>query len=105
MQPSDPEQKMRMDILHRDAERKILEKLRTHNWSAVIEREFPDGLLIAAERGGHRHTIALIYSSDTENSVYNLSRPSLTISCSTASLTISDSSVETVCLRLRQATR
>ena len=47
-----------MDILRRDAERKFLEKLRTHNWSAVIEREFTDGLNIAAEAGGHRHIIA-----------------------------------------------
>ena len=53
MQAVDPGQKMRMDILRRDAERKIFEKLRTHNWSEKIEREFPDGLIISAERGGH----------------------------------------------------
>jgi hypothetical protein len=70
MQFVDPGQKARMDILRRDAERKIFEKLRTHNWSANIEREFADGLIIAAERGGHRHAIALIYSSDTDNGVY-----------------------------------
>lgn len=70
MQASDPGQKMRMDILHRDAERKIFEKLRTHNWSEKIEREFPDGLIISAERGGHRHIIALIYSSATDNKIY-----------------------------------
>ena len=52
MQAADPGQKMRMDILRRDAERKIFEKLRTHNWSEKIEREFPDGLIISAERGG-----------------------------------------------------
>ena len=69
MQPASPE-RHRLDILRRDAERKILEKLRTHNWSAVIEREFPDGLIIAAERGGHPHTIALIYSSATDNKIY-----------------------------------
>jgi hypothetical protein len=61
---------MRMDILRGDAERKIFEKLRTHNWSANIEREFPDGLVISAERGGHRHIIALIYGSATDNRVY-----------------------------------
>jgi hypothetical protein len=70
MQASDPGQKMRMDILRRDAERKIFEKLRTHNWSEKIEREFPDGLIISAERAGHRHTIALIYSSATDNKIY-----------------------------------
>jgi hypothetical protein len=70
MQAPDPGQKMRMDILRRDAEQKIFEKLRTHNWSEKIEREFPDGLVISAERGGHRHTIALIYSSATDNKIY-----------------------------------
>ena len=44
MQFVDPGQKARMDILRRDAERNIFEKLRNHNWSAKIEREFPDGL-------------------------------------------------------------
>lgn len=70
MQNIDPGQKARMDILRRDAERKIFEKLRTHNWSEKIEREFPDGLVISTERGGHRHSIALIYSSATDNRVY-----------------------------------
>ena len=59
MQPAGPE-RQRLDILSRDAERKILEKVCTHNWSAVIEREFPEGLIITAQRGGHRHTVALI---------------------------------------------
>jgi hypothetical protein len=70
MQPSDTGQKARMDILRRDAEQKIFEKLRTHHWTPKVEREFPDGLIISAERGGHRHTIALIYSSATDNKVY-----------------------------------
>ena len=70
MQASDPGLKMRMDILRRDAERKIFEKLRIHNWAEKIEREFTDGLIISAERGGHRHIIALIYSSATDNKVY-----------------------------------
>jgi hypothetical protein len=70
MQASDPGQKMRMDVLRRDAERKLFEKLRIHNWSEKIERELPDGLIISAERGGHRHIIALIYSSATDNRVY-----------------------------------
>lgn len=70
MQHSDPGQKARMDILRRDAEQKIFEKLRTHHWTPKVEREFSDGLIISAERGGHRHTIALIYSSSTNNKVY-----------------------------------
>jgi hypothetical protein len=48
MQPPDLGQRMRMDILRGDAERKIFEKLRTHNWSANIEREFPDGFPLSA---------------------------------------------------------
>lgn len=59
-----------MDILRGDAERKILDPLRTHQWSANIEREADDCLIIAAERGGHRHRVALIYSSATDNAVY-----------------------------------
>ncbi len=55
----------RMQILRNDAERKILDPLRTHKWVATIEREFDDGLIIAAERGGHRHSVALIYTSAT----------------------------------------
>jgi hypothetical protein len=70
MQPFDPGQKARLDILRRDAEQKIFEKLRIHHWTPKVEREFADGLIISAERGGHRHSIALIYSSDTANSVY-----------------------------------
>lgn len=59
-----------MDILRRDAELKIFEKLRTHHWTPKVEREFPDGLIISAERGGHRHSVALIYSSATDKKVY-----------------------------------
>lgn len=63
-------QAARMQILRNEAERKILHPLRTHKWVATIEREFDDGLIIAAERGGHRHSVALIYSSATDNKVY-----------------------------------
>jgi hypothetical protein len=59
-----------MQILRNDAERKMLEPLRTHGWTPTIEREFPDGLVIAAERGGHRHKVALIYTSATDNKIY-----------------------------------
>jgi hypothetical protein len=67
---TDPGQKARMEILNRDAERKILEPLRVHNWTVAIEREFPDGMIITAERGGRTHKIALIYTSATDNKIY-----------------------------------
>lgn len=47
---------------------KNLDPLRTHKWNAAIERE--EGLIIAAERGGHRHTVGLIYTSATDNKIY-----------------------------------
>lgn len=62
----------RMEILLRDAERKFLEPLRTHGWTGSISQEVRHGeyLLISAERGGHRHCIALLYTSATDNAVY-----------------------------------
>jgi hypothetical protein len=60
----------RLDILRRDAERKMLDPLRMHGWTASIEREFADGLILTAERGGYAHRVALIYSSATDNRVY-----------------------------------
>src|SRR6516165_4525827 len=62
--------KARLDILRSDAERKMLDPLRTHGWTASIEREFSDGLILTAERGGHAHRVAVIYSSATDNRVY-----------------------------------
>ena len=62
--------KARVDILRRDAERKMLDPLRTHGWTGSIEREISDGLILTAERGGHSHRVALIYSSATDNRVY-----------------------------------
>jgi hypothetical protein len=66
----DTGQKARMEILHRDAERNIIEPLRTHKWNVTIERELSDGMIISAERGGHHHKIALIYTSATDNAIY-----------------------------------
>lgn len=62
----------RLAILRRDAESKLLEPLRTHGWTVAIEREVENGeyLVITAERGGHRHRIAIMYTSATENAVY-----------------------------------
>jgi hypothetical protein len=62
--------KARLDILRRDAQHKMLDPLRMHGWVASIEREFSDGLILTAERGGHAHRVALIYSSATDNRVY-----------------------------------
>jgi hypothetical protein len=59
-----------MEILNRDAERKILEPLHVHNWIVAVEREFPEGMIINAERGGHSHKNALIYTPATDNNVY-----------------------------------
>jgi hypothetical protein len=68
--PIDAGQQGRMEILRRDVERKILDPLRTHKWSATIEREAHDCLIIAAERGGHQHKVAFLYTSATDNAVY-----------------------------------
>jgi hypothetical protein len=62
--------KARLDILRRDAENKMLDPLRMHGWTVCVEREFSDGLVLTAERGGHTHRVALIYSSATDNRVY-----------------------------------
>lgn len=63
---------LRLGILRRDAEEKLLEPLRQHSWTCKIDREVEHGeyLIVSAERGGHRHAIALLYSSATSNAVY-----------------------------------
>jgi hypothetical protein len=63
---------LRLDILRRDAQRKFLDPLHTHSWKATIEQEVESGeyLLISAERGGQRHVVALMYTSATNNAVY-----------------------------------
>jgi len=68
----DTGRQQRLNILERDAERKVLAPLRTHGWKAEIASavDGDESLLISAERGGHRHLIALIYSSATVNKVY-----------------------------------
>jgi len=62
----------RLAILRRDADAKLLSPLRTHSWTAKIEREVEDGeyLIITAERGGHNHRVAIMYSSATKNAIY-----------------------------------
>ncbi|MFZ3327272.1 MAG: hypothetical protein WA231_15900 [Methylocella sp.] len=68
----DPGRKARFEILHRDVERKVLEPLRTHNWAANIEREVgkDEYFIIAAERAGVSHRIAVFYTSATANGAY-----------------------------------
>lgn len=61
---------LRLNILRRDAEAKILGPLRTHGWRAAIEQEGYDFLIIQAERGDQRRHAALLYSSATDNKVY-----------------------------------
>lgn len=68
----DTGRRQRLEILRRDAEHKILALLRTHAWTASIEREVEAGeyLLIRAERGGQSHLIGFLYTSATDNAVY-----------------------------------
>ncbi len=62
----------RLAILKRDAEEKLIGPLNTHGWTSSIEREVENGeyLLIKAERGGHVHRVAIMYTSATKNAVY-----------------------------------
>ena len=62
--------KARLDVLRRDAQHKMFDPLRTHGWTASVQQEITDGLILTAERGGHHHKIALIYSSATDNCIY-----------------------------------
>jgi hypothetical protein len=50
----------------------MLEPLRVHGWKASIEREGEDDeyFVIAAERGGHRHLVGLLYGSAIDNRIY-----------------------------------
>lgn len=62
----------RADILRRDAEQKLVDPLRRHGWTAVVERVEGAGeyAVVVAERNGLRRTAALLYSSGTANAVY-----------------------------------
>ncbi len=62
----------RLQILRRRAEDDILAPLRTHGWTAEIEQEVERGeyIIVAAERGGHSHKVAILYSSGTGNGIY-----------------------------------
>lgn len=64
--------KLRLYILRRDCERKLLDPLRTHVWATTIEREEGTGefLIFKAERAGISRKASLLYSSATANEVY-----------------------------------
>lgn len=64
--------KARLDILKRDAERKIISQLKIHGWETKITSEVSKGdyITIETSRGGHSHKIALMYSSATDNAIY-----------------------------------
>lgn len=63
---------MRLALLREGAESKILAPLRTHGWTVTVESEVEHGeyMIVRAERGGHSHRVALMYTSGTENAVY-----------------------------------
>jgi hypothetical protein len=63
----------RLAILRRDAEQKFVAPLEIHGWTTTIS-ESPVGefLLVKAQKGGHIHTVALFYTSATDNQVYRL---------------------------------
>lgn len=67
----------RLAILRRDAESKLLAPLRTHGWTAAIEREVEQGeyLILKAERAGVEHRVAIMYTSATANAVYKALAP------------------------------
>lgn len=62
----------RMNILRGSAEQQILKPLQTHGWSARISTEREDGeyLVVAAEKNGATRSVALLYSSATDNRHY-----------------------------------
>jgi hypothetical protein len=62
----------RLALLKQGAESKILTPLRTHGWTVTVENVVEEGeyMIIAAERAGHTHRVALMYTSGTKNAVY-----------------------------------
>ncbi len=67
----------RLAILRRDTESKLLAPLRTHRWTATIDREVEQGeyLIVKAERAGVEHRVAVMYTSATSNAVYKALAP------------------------------
>ncbi len=63
---------LRMGILRDAANQQILKPLLSHGWTATIAEESEAGeyLLINADKTGSSHTVALMYSSATDNRHY-----------------------------------
>lgn len=62
----------RLVILRRDVDRKIIQPLKYHGWTASIDQEVSQGeyLILLAERAGVSHRIAVFYASATDNDAY-----------------------------------
>jgi len=63
---------LRMDVLHNAAKHQMLGPLSSHGWNASIVEESKDGeyLVIDATKGTKKHSVALMYSSATDNRHY-----------------------------------
>ena len=62
----------RMNILRRAADQQILKPLRTHGWATTVIGENEDGeyITIRAEKSGVTRTLALMYTSASDNRHY-----------------------------------
>lgn len=62
----------RLAILRRDVDRKIIQPLQQHGWTAVIDQEVEHGeyMILSAERASTSHRIAVFYTSATDNASY-----------------------------------
>jgi hypothetical protein len=62
----------RLASLRRDVDRKIIQPLQHHGWTASIDQEVEQGeyLILMAERAGVSHRIAVFYTSATDNASY-----------------------------------
>lgn len=63
---------LRMGILHDAARQQVLGPLSSHGWIASVVDESEDGeyLVIDAEKSGKKHSVALMYTSATDNRHY-----------------------------------
>lgn len=60
---------LRMGILHNAAKQQMLGPLLSHGWIASVVEESKDGeyLVIDATKGEKKHSVALMYTSATDN--------------------------------------
>lgn len=63
---------LRMGILHDAAKQQMLGPLSSHGWIASVAHESKDGeyLVVDAEKNGTKHSVALMYTSATDNRHY-----------------------------------